>query len=733
MGLAAAGLAAAPLPVLAQSATPGATVYLKPVTVEGATITPEEQARDRLEATPGGTGLVVTEDLAGKADLTLSDALGGVPGVVVQDFFGGNDQPRIQIRGSGLQQNPVERGVLALQDGLPINRADGSYIAGLATPRQAERIEVYRGYAANRLGAAMLGGGLNFVSPTGTSAPGVSVGVEGGSFGHVKGSLQAGGRLGAVGGLDAVDGLFQVERSQRDGFRDYNDSERTSLSANVGADLADGVSSRMFLGYTDLGFDVSGPLTEDGMDDDPERVHTGPTVVGPGVIANPGPNVPRDRPRREAEQFRIGNRTSFTLGSHLIDGAIGYTYTDDMFRFPMSSGIREIEGGDTTLVGRYAYAPDPGAVLPLIDVSLRYVIGSAEREDYINLSGDKGALFGRNDLDATTLSVHTGANVPLGDAFVLSPAVTFARATRESTDTFDGATRPTAGYNPMMPTMRMPDGTVAAEDTSYSRTYSAVSPSLGLTYRPSDDHMVFGAVSRSFEPPTHEDLLATVNGNPNGSAGRGGTTAYRTPDLDAQTATTVEAGWRGRVGPVGVDSVAYYSWVEDELLSLRDTTGASLGAVNADKTRHLGLELGVSAHLTDALSARLAYTFQDFHFHNDPVRGDNELAGAPRHVVALTARYQVTDAFGVATDIDWRPTKTPVDNMNTLYADPYATVGVRGDYTLTDAVSVYGEVRNLFDETYASSTLIVDQARSDQAAFLPGDGRAFYMGLRANF
>lgn len=738
-GLAVAGLAAAPLPALGQSATPGSTVFLAPVTVEGASISPADQARTRLEAMPGGTALVTAQDMAGKADVSISDALGGVPGVVVQNFFGGNDQARIQIRGSGLQQNPVERGVLALRDGLPINRADGSYIVGLAAPRQADRIEVYRGYAANRLGAAMLGGALNFVSPTGTTEPGVAVGIDGGSFGYRKGSIRAGGKLDNPGHADSIDGLIQAERSQRDGFRSYNSSERWSVDANVGADLADGVSSRLFLGYTDLGFDVAGPLTKAGLDADPSQVHGGPVIVG-GVARDPGPNVLRDQPRRESEQFRIGNRTSFSFGPHLLDGAVGYTHTDDTFRFPISSGIRQTEGGDTTLVGRYAYAPDATATLPLADVSLRYVFGSAEREDFINLSGESGPLFGRNDLEATTLSLHAGANVPVADGLVVSPGVTFARATRDNVDTFMGATRPTAAYNPRTPLAPTPNGAVAKQDTSYSRTYTAVSPSLGVTYRPTPDHMVFGAVSRSFEPPTHDDLLATVNGTPNSSAGRSNpgnpaqpADAYRTPDLDAQTATTVEVGWRGMVGTVGLDAVTYYSWVQDELLSLRDATGASLGAVNADETRHFGVELGMNAYLTDALSARLAYTYQNFHFHNDPVRGNNKLAGAPDHVVAVTARYQVSDAFGVGAGIDWRPTKTPVDNMNTLYADPYATVAVRGDYTLTEGVSVFGEVRNLFDKTFASSTLVVDQARADQAAFLPGEGRAFYMGLRAEF
>jgi iron complex outermembrane receptor protein len=79
------------------------------------------------------------------------------------------------------------------------------------------------------------------------------------------------------------------------------------------------------------------------------------------------------------------------------------------------------------------------------------------------------------------------------------------------------------------------------------------------------------------------------------------------------------------------------------------------------------------------------------------------------------------------------PEKTPVDNLGTLYNAPYATVDLRSEYRLSAAVTVFAEVTNLFDETYASSTLIVDVARPDQAAFLPGDGRAFGGGLKLKF
>src|SRR5690606_592363 len=142
----------------------------------------------RLDAAAGGTAIITPREMPASTNLTLARALADVPGVVVQDFFGGNDQPRVQIRGSGLQQNPVERGVLMLRNGLPLNRADGSYVVGFADPGAADAIEVFRGYMANRLGATVLGGAFNLISPTGRSAPGFALAAGGGSFDQLSGN-----------------------------------------------------------------------------------------------------------------------------------------------------------------------------------------------------------------------------------------------------------------------------------------------------------------------------------------------------------------------------------------------------------------------------------------------------------------------------------------------------------------------------------------------------------------
>ena len=697
----------------AQSASPGSTVTLDEVVVEGRSDPPaapkDAEARKRLAATAGGTAVIDASQMIGKANVSIADTLNGVPGVVASAFLGGNDQPKIHVRGSGLQSNPTERGLLMLQDGLPINRADGSYIVGLIDARQADLIEVFRGYTANRLGAQTLGGAINFISPTGTQRAGGRDRRRGRQLRpprHHRPRRRPPGRCRLFG---------QVSYSRRDGYRDWNESERTAASVNAGARISDTVSTRLFFGYTDLGFEVPGPLSRLLFERDPRQ-------AAPGAIANvnSGPNVIRDRPRRDTEQFRGGSRTTASDGTNILDVALGYTWTDDSFRFPIGTGYRDTTGGDTTVSLRYALQPDRNAALPLFEATALYVVGASQRAYSINNRGAKGAEFASNDLDADTLSLSAGFNLPIAPALTLSPAVAFAHASRDSTDTYGAATRPR--LNLAGPSVAQP-----AANTSFSRDYDGISPSLALSYQLAPNSMVFTALSRSFEAPTFDDLLEPSGGTVNASP-----TGLITPNLKAETATTLEGGWRGTAGRLGWDLVTYYSWIDDELI--RTTDGSVASTTNAGDTRHFGVELGGTLQLSDQLSARLAYTFQDFHFDHDPRYGDNRIAGAPRHVVIAALRYRVTAPWWIEAELQWTPDDVPVDNAGTLYSDAFAIVNVRTNWAVTPTFDVYGEVRNLFDADYIGATLTLGRAaNATQAAFLPGDGRAFYAGTKVRF
>ncbi|MDQ2079585.1 TonB-dependent receptor [Xanthobacteraceae bacterium Astr-EGSB] len=703
----------------AQSAAPGATVRLEEIVVDAhadrTASSGEAQARRRLDATAGGTAVVATESLAGKANVSIADTLNAIPGVVASSFLGGNDQPKIHIRGSGQQTNPVERGLLMLQDGLPINRADGSYIVGLIDPRRADFLEVYRGYTANRLGATVLGGAINFVSPTGSSAPGAEIAVEGGGFGDIRTSIQGGARK------DNLDALVQYSYSHRDGYRDWNESERHNFNFNAGAKINEYVSTRFFAGYTKLGFEVPGPLSWNRMQADPTQAAPGPQAGG----TDAGPNALRDKPRRDTEQFRVGSRTTATWDAHVVDAAFGYTYTDDVFRFPIATGFRLTEGGDFTTSLRYAYAPDKTAALPLFEATAMYVVGSADRLYANNINGNQTNTYGTNKLDADTLSLWSGFNVPIG-ALTVSPAIAYMHATRDNTDTF-GATSWTY-YSNTSAGVATPAGSATARNTSFSRSYDAFNPSLAFTYDLGPKNTVFAAVSRSFEAPTFDDLIEATGGNPNKSPN-----GFKTPDLKGQSATTTEIGWRGQLGRFAWDVTTYYSWIDDELIRLTD--GAAAWTINADKTRHFGVELGGSVKITDQVSARITYAYQDFRFVDDPLYGNNRIAGAPRNFVLTALRYTHNPQWWVEGELQWVPDDIPVDNANTMFSQDWIIANLRTRYAFNAQYSAFAEVRNVFDANYAVSTLTVGKASNPatQAAFLPGDGRSFYVGASAKF
>ncbi len=79
-----------------------------------------------VEEVPGGASVIDSTDLRRGRVSTLKDALELAPGVLVQPRFGA-EEARLSIRGSGLQRTFHGRGIKLLQDGVPLNLADGSF------------------------------------------------------------------------------------------------------------------------------------------------------------------------------------------------------------------------------------------------------------------------------------------------------------------------------------------------------------------------------------------------------------------------------------------------------------------------------------------------------------------------------------------------------------------------------------------------------------------------------
>ena len=171
------------------------------------------------------------------------------------------------------------------------------------------------------------------------------------------------------------------------------------------------------------------------------------------------------------------------------------------------------------------------------------------------------------------------------------------------------------------------DRFLANGDQSGGRFYHGFSPKVGGLYRPSAALQVFANISRSFEPPSFAEFVQRDTS---------GSTRPQL-DLDAQSAWTAELGTRGRQAAVAWDIALYYAWVRDEYLSYQTAPGLTQ-TVNAERTIHAGIEVGLDTRLATGLFAdedRLVlvqtYAYGRFRFDDDAAYGNGQIPGLPEH------------------------------------------------------------------------------------------------------
>jgi iron complex outermembrane receptor protein len=264
---------------------------------------------------------------------------------------------------------------------------------------------------------------------------------------------------------------------------------------------------------------------------------------------------------------------------------------------------------------------------------------------------------------------------------------------------------------------------------STNQDYFAINPKVGVLYDINDKSQAYVNVSRSFQPPSFDQFLTLADD---------GNRIFN--HLKAQNAVTVEVGTRGKAGAAEWDVAFYNSWIRDELLDLTNGNGEPLGTVNANKTTHQGIEAQLEVELYQGAIARgiekdrfvleQTYNWSNFRFSDDPVYGNNQIAGAPVQYYKAELRYEHPCGFYCGPNLEWNIVKYAVDEANTLYADPYALLGFRAGYKSRKGWEVFFEGKNLTNKIYAATVEPVGNAQVEGGdSFNPGVGRAFYGGF----
>ncbi len=673
LALCAARLSAEDAPAPTPPAKPAETIEVSAERDPALTTATTAAATEELGRIPGGATVIGAEQWMGGKASTQRDLLGWTPGVVVQPRFGA-EEARLSIRGSGIQRTFHLRGIQLLQDGFSLNQADGAGDFQAIEPTTLDHIEVYRGANALRYGAANLGGAINYVSPTGRSAPLADLRLEAGSFGYVRGTAATGDQQGALDWYVAASGY------QQEGYREHSEQRNVRGTANVGWRIAEHVENRLYLAASDSDSELPGALTRAQYNADPEQ-------------ANPG-NITGDQ-KRDYPFYRIADVLAVTWGSARLEAGVSWT-NKDLFH-PIFQVIDQYSNDFAGMVRFTSTAPLAGFT-NRFTLGVDGAIGLTNDQRFTNVGGQKGALQADADLTATNLALYAEDQFHVVPAVAIIVGFQAVHTTREYDEEFN----------------------LIAGDQSGDIDYNALNPKVGALWQVTPATQVYGNLSRSFEPPSFGEL---------------GTFAGEFPsDIEAQTAWTAELGTRGACRDAAWELTVYHAWVSDELLAY--DVGGSQRTVNADRTTHLGIEAGLDVTVLrdlaakgDQLVLRQVYTWGRFRFDDDADYGDNQIPGMPEHVYRVELLW-TWDAWFVGPNLEWQ-SGFPVDFANTTHNDRYTLIGARAGYRAARGLTVFVDARNLADEDHVPTTNLANptQAVAGQALYFPGDGLSVVGGV----
>ncbi len=645
-----------------------------------------ESAKDKVKTIPGGASIVDLDQVREGRQSTWSDSLGLAPGVYIQDRFG-SEEARLAIRGSGLSRTYHGFGTKVMQDGVPINYADGMFDMQTLDPNASRYVEVLRGPNATTYGATTLGGAINFVAPTGFTSPSFVGKDEAGSFGYNKvfGSAAGVAKPPQAGG-NVWDYYVAGSQTKQDGFRQHAEMENQKLLANFGVKVNRDVESRFYVAAVRSRTQLPGYLTKAQLESTPNIRNSGAAYVND------------NNQRRDVDSQRLANKTTVRDGNNVYEFA-AYAMNYSLWH-PISFSV--IQQNVDTQGGHLKLTNTTGAN----QFTVAYLPSTGTTKGTSHAPNTSGLVTGNPTSDYTQKSTNHTFFVEdkyrVSDKTTLVGAIQYDKATRKVSDVVSAA-------------------------NNYDHDFSQWSPRIGVTHDLTPKQQVFASLSRNFEAPIH---------------GLAGSTTQATK---AQSGTTFEVGTRGETvegkNQFGWDATYYRSNLRNEFLSACVVPGCSPApTINVPKSMHQGVELGLSHLYARQIDSRMALLYSDFKFVDNSAYGNNQLPGFPPIIVRAESLYRFgaevngKPSFYAGPKIEWVPRKAPMDNTNSVYRDGYTLVGFKAGQAIDKKWSWFVDARNLTNKKYvADSSIAANYASNPNGAayFYPGDGRAIYFGVEA--
>jgi iron complex outermembrane receptor protein len=640
-----------------------------------------------LAETPLSIGVVQGEDIRDIKPAHPSEVMSQIPGVHVNVTGGEGHMTAIR---QPITTSPV---YLYLEDGIP-SRSTGFFnhnaLYEINVP-QADRIEVIKGPGTSLYGSDAIGGVVNVLTRPAPAEAELVVNGEVGQNGWRRMLL--------TGGNTLEDNAYRTDLNltHSDGWRDDTDYDRQSATLRWDRFLDSGATLKTVISGSNIDQQTAGSsrVSKDDYYNDPTINYTPISF-------------------RKVEALRISSAyesgTENTLLS--LTPYLRYNSMDMLPNWSLSYDPQQYktENKSVGLLAKYRKDFALMRIRLIVGTDVDYSPGS-QHENALTVT-KVGSIYTDYTTGATTYDYdvsYTGVSPYVHAEFSPAQNLRVNAGLRFDHMTYD--------YDNNLSTL-----TTGSHRRPESSTvdYEHLSPKLGVSMALMDKHNAFVSYRHGFRVPSQSQLFRQGQ-------------AENTVDLDPIKVDSYEVGMNGRLSSSNSYQLAVYQMTKrDDILSYRNTTDGTRETLNAGKTLHRGIELGMHSQLMEQLLMHVSYsyakhTFEDWKPKTGVDYSGNEIASAPRDIVNLRFKYVSQAMHGGHVELEWKHLgKYWLDDENTHEYPGHDLFNLRGEYPVQPKLSVFGRINNLTNRRYATAAAY-SQFRGEE--FAPGMPRSVYVGV----
>ena len=517
------------------------------------------------------------------AQVNLSDALAGAPGVVALNRNNYAQDVQISIRGFGARSAFGIRGIRLITDGIPGTIPDGQGQSSTVSMTSADRIEVLTGPLAQLYGNSA-GGVIQTFTREAGDKPVVESQVYLGSYGMARTDWQFSQRTGNV-GVVADYSTFAIH-----GYRDNSDARRQQLNTVVTVDAKPDTRIKLIANIFDM------PYAKDALGLTASQYATNPSQAGNYAIANGAQKI--------VKQEQVGAVFDHKINNELRFQARLYSGTRDNLQYQASSATAGTWVGLARQFGGIGIQVQ-GKARMSGDKALDWIIGHDRDSSGEQRQGGSAANGLKTTTNRNELNVASNRDYFAQANWHLIPNWTFITGVRQSSVQLSSRD----------------DYLTDGVDGSGSVTYKSTNPVIGATWHAFDTLNLYLNQGKGIETPTLSESAYSRSGssivgsfNPNLLASRSQHLEFGTKWTPAKF-TRIDAAW-------------FRIKTDNEIVTDLTVSGKS-AYTNAPQTLRDGFELAGRHQFSDNWRGQASATSMRAIYQNWSSKSGNTLPGVP--------------------------------------------------------------------------------------------------------